>query len=82
MSNVWVVIKDEGYGCNVEGVCSSKEKADAFIAASEEMYGCGDWNVVSYEIDEILEDVISDIEQSLGHYEKLRILLEHLKTES
>ena len=82
MEIVWIVIKDEGYGYKVEGVCSSKEKADSYIAACEEMYGYEERKVVSCRIDEILNDVAADIEQSLGHYDKMKTLLEHLKEES
>lgn len=82
MDCVWVILKDEGYGYHVDGVCSSKEKADAFIAAYEEMYGHDELKVVSCRIDEILETIVSDIRQSLGYYEKLKMYLDVLKKES
>ena len=82
MENVWIVIKDEGYGCEIVGACSSKEKADSYIAACDEMYGYEERKIFPCRIDEILDDVASDIEQLLGNYDKMKTLLEHLKEES
>ena len=82
MEIVWIVMKDEGYGYKPEGACSSKEKADSYIAACEEMYGYEERKIFPCRIDEILDDVASDIEQSIGHYDKMKTLLEHLKEES
>lgn len=82
MAKIFVITETNSFGEEeIVGACSSKEKADLAIEAKK-YFGSFDnfgVHVDEFEIDGIIKDTISDLEQELEHYDKSKALLDKLK---
>ena len=78
--SVWIIVSEDTYEtARIVGVCSSKKKAEAVIAA---MNHIGHWGVLSIEernLDSVCRDVTLEMEQEIEEYEEAKRLLEKLK---
>ena len=80
METVWIIVSENTYvGARIAGVCSSKKKAEAVLAAMNHIGRWGELFIAEFNLDSVCRDVILKLEQEIEEGEEAKRLLEKLK---
>lgn len=81
MSKVYLIREsDDGYDNRIIGACSTEEKAKAVLAVYEKMNGTMDsYSIVEEEVDSILDNCVSQLEEIIEEYLGYESLLDRCK---